>query len=66
MSQSDLAAQLQVKDITLERDSISRIENGTRFVTDYEAKILAEIFNVSVDWLLDEKLDFPAPSPNTD
>ena len=55
ITQQDLAAKLQVRGITLERDSISRIEIGTRFVTDYELKVLAEIFNVSVDSLLEEK-----------
>lgn len=36
ITQADLAARLQVEEITMERDSISRIEIGTRFVTDYE------------------------------
>lgn len=40
LSQSDLAAKVQIAGVTLERDSISRIEIGTRFVTDYELKIL--------------------------
>jgi len=52
LSQSDLAAKLQIKGITIERDSISRIEIGTRFVADYELMILSEILNVSVNWLL--------------
>lgn len=52
LSQSDLAAKLQVSGIILERDSISRIESGTRFVADYELKQLAKIFNVDVQWLL--------------
>ena len=55
ITQSDLAARLQVEGITLERDSISRIEIGTRFVTDYELKILAKVLRVTVEWLLDEK-----------
>lgn len=38
ITQSDLAARMQVAGITLERDSISRIEIGTRFVADYELK----------------------------
>ena len=38
ISQSELAAKMQVEGITIERDSISRIEIGTRFVTDYELK----------------------------
>lgn len=54
MTQSDLAAKLQVEGICIERDSLSRIELGTRFVTDYEVKIIAKILAVSVDWLLDE------------
>lgn len=52
LTQSDLAAQLQVRGIIIERDSISRIEIGTRFVADYELMVLADILKVSVDWLL--------------
>lgn len=52
LTQNDLAAQLQVAGITIERDSISRIEIGTRFVADYELRELAKLLNVSVDWLL--------------
>lgn len=52
MTQSELAAQLQIAGITIERDSISRIEIGTRFVADYELRELARILKVSVSWLL--------------
>ena len=52
MTQSDLAAKMQLAGIIIERDSISRIEIGTRFVADYELKILSEILKVSVAWLL--------------
>ena len=52
MSQSDLAAQMQVNGVVIERDSISRIEIGTRFVPDYELPLYAKILNVSVEWLL--------------
>ena len=52
LTQSDLAAKLQVAGIVIERDSISRIELGTRFVADYELLELAKILKVSVDWLL--------------
>lgn len=52
MTQSDLAAQLQVANIIIERDSISRIEIGTRFVADYELREIAKILKVSVSWLL--------------
>ena len=52
MSQGDLAAQLQVAGVLLERDSVSRIEIGARFVADYELMTLARILGVSTDWLL--------------
>ena len=52
MTQGDLAAKLQLSNITIERNSISRIEIGTRFVTDYEIRELSKILKVSVDWLL--------------
>jgi len=52
MTQRDLAAKLQLSDIIIERDSISRIEIGTRFVADYEIRELAKILDVSVNWLL--------------
>ena len=52
LTQSDLAAQLQIAGIIIERDSISRIEIGTRFVSDYELRELSRILKVSVSWLL--------------
>ncbi len=52
LTQSDLAAQLQVAGIIIERDSISRIEIGTRFVADYELRELARILKVTAAWLL--------------
>ena len=55
LTQQDLAAKLQTEGIVIERDSVSRIEIGTRFVTDYELKKLAKILGVSVDWLLEEE-----------
>ncbi len=52
LTQSDLAARLQIAGIIIERDSISRIEIGTRFVADYELRELSKILNVPVNWLL--------------
>lgn len=52
LTQSDLAAKLQIAGITIERDSISRIEIGTRFVADYELREIAKILKVSVEWLI--------------
>lgn len=52
LSQSDLAAQMQIAGIMIERDSISRIEIGSRFVPDYELIVFARVLKVSVLWLL--------------
>lgn len=52
LSQSELAARLQVKGVVMERDSISRIESGTRFVVDYELYIFAEVLGVKISDLL--------------
>ena len=54
ITQTDLAARVQTQGITLERDSIRRIEIGTRFVTDYELKIFAKALGVSMEWLTAE------------
>ena len=51
-SQSDLAARMQTEGIIIERDSISRIESGTRFVPDYELPPFAKVLGVSIEWLL--------------
>ena len=51
-TQADLAARLQVAGVIMERDSVSRIEIGTRFVTDYELAVLSDVLGVSVEWLL--------------
>lgn len=52
LSQSDLAAKIQTEGIIIERDSISRIEIGTRFIPDYELPVFAKVLNVSISWLL--------------
>lgn len=59
ISQSELAARMQVEGITIERDSISRIEIGTRFVTDYELKIFAKVSNVNIMWLISDDKETP-------
>ena len=52
LSQENLAARLQVEGINIERDSVSRIEIGTRFVADYELLALCKILGVSLEYLL--------------
>ena len=52
LTQSDLAHKVQLEGIVMERDSISRIEIGTRFIPDYEIPIFARVLGVSALWLL--------------
>ena len=52
LSQADLAARMQVKGAIVEREAISKIETGDRFVTDYELKVFAEVLGVTVGWLI--------------
>lgn len=63
ITQTDLAARLQVAGITMERDSVSRIEIGTRFVTDYELAVLAKILGVSMEWLTENEQYAKADEP---
>ncbi len=52
LSQEMLAARLQTEGVNIERDSVSRIEIGTRFVADYELLALCKILRVSPQYLL--------------
>lgn len=52
ITQENLSAKLELMGISLDRLSISRIESGNRFVTDYEVVALSKALNVSIYWLL--------------
>ena len=52
LSQSDLCQKLHLEGVMLERDTISRMENGDRFVADFEAVTIAKVLDVPVEWLL--------------
>lgn len=54
ISQADLAARMQVKGVFIEREAISKIETGDRFVTDYELMIFADVLGVTMDWLTEK------------
>lgn len=55
LSQRKLAELMQLKGLDIDRHVIRRIENGERFVTDIELKILSESLNVSYSTLIDGK-----------
>lgn len=52
LTQKSMAAQLQLLGYDFSDLTILRIEQGTRFVPDYEVVILADFFDVSLDELL--------------
>ena len=63
VSQEDLAARVQAYGVTLNQESISKIEQGTRIVTDIELRAIAFSLAVSVSWLLDEDEAFASVRP---
>ena len=55
MKQKELLAQLQVRGVDLNASGLSKLEGQIRYVTDMELLALADILNVSVNWLLTGK-----------
>jgi transcriptional regulator with XRE-family HTH domain len=55
MTQGQLAAKMAVKGIKLDRASITRIENGKRYLRDFEIRALAKILKVPVAVLFGER-----------
>ena len=53
VSQRAFADMLQLQGLDLDKNAIQRIENGKRFVTDIELKVLANVLHVSYSDLLD-------------
>ena len=60
MSQADLAAKLTVRGLAVDRATITRIENGQRYLRDFEVRAIAKVLKVSVAWLFRESSD-PTP-----
>ena len=52
MKQKELLAQLQVNGVDMNASGLSKLEGQTRSVTDIELAALADILEVSVDWML--------------
>lgn len=53
MSTRDLATQLQLNGVDIDRNVISRIENNRRYVTDFNISDIAKIFHVTYEELID-------------
>lgn len=54
LSQRELADQMQLVGIDIDKNAIQRIECGKRFVTDIEVIAFTKAFNVSLDELLSQ------------
>lgn len=52
ISQRELADRLQIIGLDIDKNAVQRIEAGKRFVTDIELKALSNVFNLSIDELL--------------
>lgn len=55
LSQRDLARELQLIGIDMDKNVITRIETNKRYVTDFELQAIKEFFEISYDYLIDGK-----------
>ena len=58
LSQSELAAKLQLHNINIDQQMISRIEKNERQVTDYEIACICKCLNISPEWLLQDFIKY--------
>jgi transcriptional regulator with XRE-family HTH domain len=54
ITQTELAARLQVLGVNIERPAISKLESGNRPVTDIEVAAIAKALEVPISWLFEE------------
>ena len=54
ITQMELAAQMQLLDITIDRSGVAKIEGGLRPVSDIEIAAISRILNVSIPWLFED------------
>ena len=55
LTQGDLAARMQLNGVQIEREAISKIESGVRFVADYELVHFSKVLGVAINWLVGEE-----------
>ena len=56
VTQDDLAGRLAARAVTMDQTAISRIENQTRYLMDYEIVAIAKALKVSVAYLFGESI----------
>ena len=54
VTQIDLVARLQLLGIRIDQAGVSKVESGSRPVSDVEVVALAKALKVSVSWLLEK------------
>jgi transcriptional regulator with XRE-family HTH domain len=54
ISQAELAAKMQVLNLSLDQQMISKIERNLRIVTDYELVSFCKALNIDLKWLVEE------------
>jgi transcriptional regulator with XRE-family HTH domain len=54
VSQEDLSGRLARRGVQITQTGISKIENRSRYVMDYEAQAIAKCLKTSVAWLFGE------------
>lgn len=54
VSQRQLADMLQIEGLDIDKNAVQRIENGQRFVTDIELKVIARVLHMRYEELLDD------------
>jgi hypothetical protein len=52
LTQEDLSGKLARVGIQLDRAAVAKIENGHRYVLDYELRALAEVLGADANWFL--------------
>jgi transcriptional regulator with XRE-family HTH domain len=55
VSQEDLSGRLARLGIQVTQTSISKLENGQRYVMDYEAAAIAKALKLPVAWLFEDR-----------
>ena len=55
LSQFDLAGRLAAQGLDMDRPTITRIENGNRYLRDYEILAMSRALKVSVAWLFSQE-----------
>ncbi len=54
LSQTELAARMQLCNINIDQQMISKIEKNMRQVTDYEIACICKCLGISPEWLLQD------------